>query len=692
MRRLTRRALAMCALVLPLSAANAQAPAWNATRARELAERATARRALQLADTGLRDYSALAHGFVTFLAQVGEGLTEPPKIVKADELVSEIYWLAPNRSKQRIVGRRDTLLLPTDISYHRDHLGIVQNNFPSIIRLGDGDEVRDVPHPLSTEGLEAYDFAITDSLDLQLPGRRIQVLEVKVRPRDDRAARVIGALYIDREEAQVVRMAFTFTRAAFLDDALEDLSVVIENSLVSGRFWLPRRQEIEIQRGGSWLDYPIRGIIRGRWEIGDYKVNTGLQPGFFGGQEIVLAPRAVSDTFHFAGKVLDSLPPDVRAVSDADVRQVREEARALVRAQALARPQALIPAANGISDVAHVNRVEGLALGAGVTSRVHGVGLQARGRYGIDDREGKGFVGLDYRRPRAAVRVSARRDFREAGDIVERSGVVNSLAAQEFGADDTDPYGVQSVGTGLDLLGRRGFNLHLDVTLERQRPLSVHATPAFGSYEPTIPAAKLRTVRGALRVDRPTTLSWFGTEVRLDGELRVARISTDDQAVPVADGVLTRAFAAAAIERPTGAGRLVALVAGGGVHGGARVPMQDLVYLGGPVSAAGYGYHQLAGDAAVMASMEWRVAAPGPSLNLGRFGKVPGTLTLAPLVQAAWIHAHSAPSALGSGVYPSVGIAVLPLFDLVRLQVARGLHKGRWTFNVDISRDFWGIL
>src|SRR2546425_2078371 len=50
---------------------------------------------------------------------------------------------------------------------------------------------------------------------------------------------------------------------------LEDLSIVLENGLFGTRFWLPRRQEIEIRRTGTWLDYPVRTIIRGRWEIGD---------------------------------------------------------------------------------------------------------------------------------------------------------------------------------------------------------------------------------------------------------------------------------------------------------------------------------------------------------------------------------------------------------------------------------------
>src|SRR5689334_24398956 len=211
-------ALAMTPMLLLLAAPRVTSAqlVWNDSTTRALVELATRLRAAQLADTGLTDYKAEAHGYLTFLAQVGQGFTEPPRIVKADELALEVYWHAPNLSKQRIIGRRDTLLLPTDIAYHRDHLGIVQNNFPNIIRLGEGDEVRDVPHPLSPVGLQQYDFAISDSLRIDLPGRRVNVYEVRVRPKDDRQARVVGAVYIDRDQGQVVRMALSFTRAALL--------------------------------------------------------------------------------------------------------------------------------------------------------------------------------------------------------------------------------------------------------------------------------------------------------------------------------------------------------------------------------------------------------------------------------------------------------------------------------------------
>jgi len=60
-----------------------------------------------------------------------------------------------------------------------------------------------------------------------------------VRPRDESAARIVGAVYIDTASAQVVRMAFAFTHAAYLDKELEDISIVLENALVADRYWLP---------------------------------------------------------------------------------------------------------------------------------------------------------------------------------------------------------------------------------------------------------------------------------------------------------------------------------------------------------------------------------------------------------------------------------------------------------------------
>ena len=335
-----RAALAWCVVPFALAAQQrVDTTAWNGAPTMRLVDRAIDRRSAQLADTGLADYTARAHGYLTFLAQVGEGFPDPPRVMKTDELAVEVYWRAPDQSKQRIVGRRDTLLLPTDIQYHRDHLAIIQNNFPSVIRLGDGDEVRDVPHPLSPAGRSAYDFAIADSLAIRTNEKDIEVVMVRVRPRDERLPRAVGAVYIDRESATVVRMAFSFTRAALRDKYLEDVSVVLENCLVDGRFWLPYRQEIEIRRTGSWMDFPSRGIIRGRWEICCARTNTGMSPAVMIGPEVQiynLAPvrlgygANLSQRVHLCAGSHDfhhwSMPLDARPINIGDNVWIAAEA------------------------------------------------------------------------------------------------------------------------------------------------------------------------------------------------------------------------------------------------------------------------------------------------------------------------------------------------------------------------------
>jgi hypothetical protein len=666
--------------------------AWNDPRTSALVMRATERRARQLADTGLVDYKATAHGYVTFLAQFGEGFPEPPKIVKADELGLEVYWRAPDLSKQRIMGRRDTLLLPTDINYHRDHLGIVQNNFRNIIRIGEGDEVQDVPHPLSPMGLESYDFAINDSLQIRLGPRVLDVYEVRVRPRDDRQPRAVGAVYIDRETGEVVRMAFSFTRAALIDKDLEDVSVVLENALIEGRFWLPRRQEIEIRRTGSWLDYPARGIIRGRWEICCYEVNAGIPASYFTGPEIVMAPPAerAEHPFPFAGKLLDSLPPDVRAVTDEDVKKVQEEARALVRSQALSRNRSSALLARHVSDLARFNRVEGLALGSGFLQRLGaGLAVAASGRYGFSDEEFKGRGAFEYRTGSgSSLILAAERQYRDVGEEPETSGVLNSLAAQEFGSDYTDTYDARGLSLAASL-ARSGWRPTLELAYERHEPLLVHARPASGSFEPAIPALSLHESRASLSIDRPSSLTFGGYELGAHFTVSAIRRESRQGALP---GKYLRPSLTLGLERPFGTSRLVLHTIAAGVFSGDTLPAQHLVYMGGPTSGPGYEFHEFVGRGGVSQRIEFRFLAPFVPIPLGRYGRAPGSITLAPFVTAVWVDRSAPFSRARQGWYPAIGLGALTVFEVLRFDVARGLRNGRWTFSVDVGRDFWSVL
>ena len=119
---------------------------------------------------------------------------------------------------------------------------------------------------------------------------------------------------------------------------------------------------------------------------------------------------------------------------------------------------------------------------------------------------------------------------------------------------------------------------------------------------------------------------------------------------------------------------------------------QELVYLGGPTSGPGYDYHAFAATSGAAQHVELRMRVPFPSFPLGRFGRAPGEATIAPFAHAIWVNgARRSPNG-ADGVFPSVGVGLLTPFDLLRVDVGRGLRDGRWTFSLDIAREFWSVL
>ena len=667
------------------------AQGWNSPRAESLATHATAVRAAQLADSGLRSYKAEARGYLTFLAQLGKGFPDPPKIVRADQIASDVYWKAPSFSKQLIKGRRDTLVLPTDINYHRDHLGIVQNNFPRIIRIGDGDEVEDVPHPLSASGLQDYDFAIGDSLQIRLGDRTLDVVQLRFRPRDQNAPRAIGSVYVDRESGAVVRMAIGFTRAALKDKDLEDLSVVLESGLIEGRFWLPRRQEIEIRRTGTWLDYPARGIIRGRWDISDYDVNVPVDAVFDAGPEIEAAPGAVISRsglistrgFKFSGAVLDSAPPDVQAFASTDVAKLHDEVNSLVRARSVERARTVALAGASASQFIHVNRVEGIALGAAATLHpAPRVSLNAGAGYGFSDYTWKPHGAVTYAASSgASVSLSAYRALHDVSIVPERSGLINTFAAQEYGSDFTGLFSAR--GASLTIAAPPGIRLRpsLELVVEDQAMAGVHAEPATGRFAPAQPATHLRETRATLHLDAPR-FDLFGMNAA--AALSMSAVHDEEYALGRFTSERGKGVATLAASRIIGTGELAMSLLAAGLTDNRRVPPQLLIGLGGPVTAPGYDFHSLTGTRAAAAHAEWRLRVPFIPVPLGSWGRAPATATLAPFIHTAWVD--------GKGWYPSAGVGVLSVFDLLRFDVARGTRNGRWSFYFDVSRDFWAIL
>jgi hypothetical protein len=346
------------------------------------------------------------------------------------------------------------------------------------------------------------------------------------------------------------------------------------------------------------------------------------------------------------------------------------------------------------------------------------VRLGVLGRYGLDDREPKGRVALALTRPGgAAVRLEASRDYAEAGDAAEGSRVRNSVAAQEFGSDWTDPYDVRQLQLAVDApplaveaLGGvlRHVRLSAAASLESHGAVAVRARPFTGRYEPTLAADRLRLARLTLGAERPVGEGPFGSTLAVGARVAGARTdlgcapSLGGSAVANALGVgagrcagFVRGALTARVVRPVGDRRLVLETVAAGAAG--RVPVQELAYFGGPVTGPGYEFHALAGRAGAGQRVEWQFPVPFPSISLGRYGRSPATATVAPYahVVGLWrpevVRAGITPAR--AGAYPALGVGALTFFDLVRLDVARGVGRGgRWLFTVDVTRDFWRVL
>ena len=676
--------LALLLLTLPVVGGAQQ---WNSPEARALADRAITRRVGAAADTSLHDYRAQAHGFLFFLGAFGEGLTEPPRLIKADQLELEVYWRAPGASKQRIIGWRDRAELPTDIVYHQDHLGIIQNGFGRSIRLGDGDEVQDVPHPLAAGGPLLYDYATGDTLTLTLPERQVRVVQLAFRPKEFHASRIVGTAYLDLASADLVRLAFNFTPAAYRDPSLEDVSVVLDNALYAGRWWLPRHQEIEIRRHAMMLDLPARGIIRGRWNVDSYQFNSGLAAAWFSGPEITVAPKAERDSFPWRSSLDSAEGPVSEPVRQNDLAAMRAEVAQVAGRHALSSWRKSGVAVRSLSDLLHVNRVQGVVPGAGWVWRRDDGALEARLRasYGFADRNVDGALSLRVALGTRRVSAEAYREVRDVADHPIVSPVMNSIAAQEFGDDYGDYTRVAGGRVSLDgaLGGPRRVSWRVGVARETPATLVVHSAPASGLYRPNPalggPAVSFLTLA--------LTRAGAGLAVRHDHafDLSVEAGRSD------AGTRYARVAGVGHVLLPLGGTRLLVRAEGGAAT--VAVPAYRTFVLGGRGTLLGDDFREWGGRRTALLHVEWRIPAPFPSIALGAAARTPGSITVAPFIATGWADAPLANTPWratpGARVTTGVGLEWLGVF---RLEIGYGVQSGQTRVAFDVTRDFWSVL
>jgi hypothetical protein len=643
----------------------------------ELLARARERRAQPSADTALRNYSARASGHIYFYLDDRQD-AERRTLVKVDQVALELHWAAPNRTKQKIVGLRDESRLPNRMRYHLDHLTVVQNGFGDIIRLGDGDEVRDVPHPAAPASDTVYDFRLADSLTLNFVGQPpVRVYEVQVRPRRDDRSALIGSIFIDQASADIVRMTFTFTPASYVDRRLDYINISLDNGLWSGRYWLPNEQFVEIRRQVPELDFVAGAVIKGRLRVYDYRFNQQLPAKFFFGAPIEATSRAERENFAFDESLYSGLDRE-GLTSPPQIDVLRKQALELIRRKKLSGLPKLRLHIPNASSVSRYNRAEGAYFGAGL-SYVPGGSLRYDGTFGYAEGAGHGAASLTMRyKPTAQGHTSLRafvNDLRDIGWRPGLPGALNTLSSALAGTDYLDPY--YASGAALELLTpwRGNWRFLVRGSLEQQRSARLEAANAL-------------TGNLARRPVRPIENGTLGSlQASLGGPLlareRFELRSTVELETGLWDG---RAFfkpsaqlglTYASSTRQTTA----ALQASAGLVS-AEAPDQKLFLLGGYGTIPGYNFRDLTGDSFWLLEAEASRQILGPWVRLRATAAYGG-------VQRVNILPESWPQSRTQGT--SVGLGVGLIYDIIRLDVVRGgSNSPRFIFTV--KPDFLPML
>lgn len=690
LRRTVTHALALAALLGAPAAAAQDDGAWNSGRALELIQRAQERRQVALSDTGMVDYQADARGYIYFYLDRRD--TGERTLVKTDQVALDVFWKAPNLSKQRIVGLRDERNLPTNIRYHEDHLTVVQDNFGDLIRLGDGDEVADVLHPASPAGPSAYDFRLADSTTIRLPGadEPVRVYKVQVRPKDASRPALVGSVFVDQRGGDIVRMEFTFTPVSYVDEQLDYINVLLENGLYKGRFWLPNRQQVELRRQVPELGLPAGGMIRGTMRIGNYRFNQELDPGLFAGRRIVSVPVAQREAFAFE-QPMDAELREAGLSATGELGDIRREAAELVGRRLLSGlPGTRIDLSSATGTIRY-NRAEGLAVAPGVrftpgerwslgirggyaTAAEHAFGEVDVWRGALPDRLGIG------------VYANQLRDIGVGTPVV--SGAMNSVTALLAGYDFTDPYFATGAELRADRPVGRGWNGALRLRGERHRQAQMETDFSLlggGShFRPVWLIAEGEFYGGSVGVRRVVPAErarGLGLGVTVDGGV----LASGD----VRYGHWRPRVDAGWISRGSAGSEFTVDAAAGAAFG--DVPPQGEFLLGGRGTVPGYGFRSYGGHTFAFGRAGYAAELFRPFVR-GRVFAAAGwadrseeAVDVVPLTSLA--------PQLRTGSMFSVGAGVGLLFDIIRVDVARGLgENGVWEVIVEANPSFWDFL
>ena len=272
------------------------ASAFKDARARDLFLRARAARLTQ--DSALKGY--VSNGYERISVGMGFKRIGRDRLLLRGERASHVIWQRGKGAIVDVTGERSVFpmldgVAKGDINISGEFGDIPYAPGRETLWIGSGlakarVNESDMIHPLA-EGAEAYyTYESGDSVSFQLPGgQRIELRELRIRPRQPKWNVGVGSLWFDISTAHLVRavyrmaqemdiMAVAKEESQIDNDPDDDIpkwlkpmitpmkanvsAVTVEYGFHEGRFWLPRAQTIEGEAQVSFMHIPFKAEQR----------------------------------------------------------------------------------------------------------------------------------------------------------------------------------------------------------------------------------------------------------------------------------------------------------------------------------------------------------------------------------------------------------------------------------------------
>jgi len=657
-----------------------QPAAWNDGPSLDVARAAIRARRLGR-DNDLERFSAYAEGQVHYLAEYGDQLQD--QAVRSDRIALELRWRRGVGSLQTIVGRRHVSWMPTTVEYHIDHLSLVVENFGDRIHIGDGDEVRDVLNPVAPGALDFYEYRLVDSLSMRINDRLTELYRLKVRPRDMDRPGVVGTIDVERRSFAVVRLAVTFTPSSYVDPTVRSVSVDLQNALISNRVWLPAEQHTEVRRQMRFLDLPFGGTIRTSFHVLNWDLDPPKNAWIPMGHRV----QAVNDhdLKTYVGWLTwdpDGDPEELRADS-ALFENIRAEAVRVVRGHYLGGTSRLRLDVPSFSSLVRVRRAEGVFSGLGArydldghwTARVHG-------GYAFGAKHGEVQGGLDA--TFGDLRFGFEAWFDRPADVGPwdaASGFLSTGGAVFRGEDYLDPY-FERGGRVWVARPIGGGTAKLALASARQESAEIHLDP-LGDDLPRyiLPIQVGRDTRVTVSFDRELA-PLAGSKLHLGADVDLAAFGDFDYTRWVFDFTATPTEPDATWGWEGRGG--IGLVTG-------NRPIQRTLRFGGRGTVPGYQFRRFNGEQVAFVNLALSRSLFHPWFRLRALGALgwshvdDDVVRMVGLVPGNPIE-YATPDT--GGLRPALGGGVSLVYDLVRLDVARGLDDGIWEWTLSVNPQF----